>query len=342
MRQGLLAFIFLLTIGLFGRFSFAAEMTQDEVNAWLNDTQVLASVDQAYQYALQDKATQIQDELQSMSLPKQEVVRFLLLKKIEQQKLVLTPRMAILIQSQQHHQPVYQLVENNKDYSVVYPVFNASLIANRLISNWKQDQINIDFIIAAETGELQLDKWLQGDSFQRQQKEALFMQEVDSLSPKALQNLAQQLVGTGVIKWLPSTSVVVKLAQLTEDARLYDLLWKMKVDEESLGEVRRLAQVADPFSIQQIMNATNNPALKPIAIAGLVNIQPMTEQVQTFLVDKLNQHSDGLMVARALSESSHHNWLISVLEAGQISHAQDLLKSVQAESISSISEMNNF
>lgn len=330
MRQGLLAIMFLL-VGLFTRVSLATQMTQDDVSAWLVDAQVQISVEQLYQDAVKDDATKIQDTLQRMPLPKQEVVRFLLLKKIENEQLVLTPRLAIFIQSQKNHQPIYQAVEISDDYSTEYPVFNASLIANRLIRTWKQDQTNIDFIIAAESGDLQLATWMQGDAFQQKQREELFLNEVESLSPSALHSLSEQLVGPGVVKWLPSSRVVIKLAQLTEDPRLYDLLWKMKVNDYSIKEVSRLAQQADAFSIQQLMNATKNPALKSDAIAGLVRLQPMPESVETFLVEKLKQNSDGLMVARALSDSAHHSWLISLLQQGQISHAQDLLKSVQAE-----------
>lgn len=337
MRQGLLAIIFLLMAGLFSPLSSATEMTSDEVKAWTQAPQVQTSVDHIYQYVLQDKVSDIQQALQGMPLPKQEVVRFLLLKKIEREHLVLTPRLAIFIQSQESHQPIYQTVEANDDYSTSYPVFNTSLIASRLIRTWKQDQTNIDFIIAAESGELILADWLKGDEFQRQQKEKLLLDEVDSLSMTALQKLADQIVGPGVIKWVPSNRVVVKLAQLTDDARLYDLLWKMKVNEDSLQEVRRLAQQADTFSIQQVMNATKNPGLKPAAIEGLVKLQPMTQQVETFLVDKLNQRSDSVMVARALSQSEHHNWLISMLQGGEISQAQDLMKSLQTNNVASAS-----
>lgn len=328
MRQGLSAIIFLLFIVLFGPFAQASEMTQSEVSSWLNNPNAQSSADHLYQLALQDKVPEIQSSLDNTPLPKQEVVRYLLLKKIEDGRLVLSSRLAIFIQSQQTLPPRYQVTESGDDYSVTLPAFNASLVATRLVSDWEQDQTNIDFIIKAENNQLQLASWLQGDAYHIQQKEDLFLKEADSLSLQALQHLSNQLVGNSIVKWLPSTSIVIKLAQLTDDERLYSLLWKMKADEKSIQELQRLAEVGDEFALQQIMNATQNPTIKSIAINHLVGIKPMTTQVQAFLVDKLNHNRDGLMVAQALSSTEHHDWLISLLQSGQVSQSQTLLNSL--------------
>ncbi|MFH0257826.1 hypothetical protein ACGRL8_12530 [Vibrio rumoiensis] len=328
MRQGLSAIIFLLFIVLFGPIAQASEMTQSEVSSWLNNPSAQSSADHIYQLALQDKVPDIQDSLESIPLPKQEAVRYLLLKKIEDANLVLTPRMAIFIQSQQTHQPVYQFTESGDGYSVTLPAFNASLVATRLINDWKQDQTTIDFIIDAENNQLQLANWLQGDTYDVQQKEMLFLKEADSLSLQALQYLSNQLVGNSVVNWLPSTSVVIKLAQLTDDEQLYSLLWKMKADDHTTQELQRLAQVGDEFALQQIMNATQNPTIKSMAINQLVAIKPMTEQVHAFLVEKLNHTRDGLMVAQALSSTEHHDWLISLLQSGQVEQSQILLNAL--------------
>lgn len=328
MRQGLSAIIFLLSIVLFGPFAQASEMTQSEVSSWLNNPNAQSSADHLYQLALQDKVPEIQSSLDSTPLPKQEVVRYLLLKKIEDGRLVLSSRLAIFIQSQQTLSPRYQVTESGDGYSVTLPAFNASLVATRLVSDWEQDQTNIDFIIKAENNQLQLANWLQGDAYHIQQKEDLFLKEADSLSLQALQHLSNQLVGNSIVKWLPSTSIVIKLAQLTDDERLYSLLWKMKADEKSIQELQRLAEVGDEFALQQIMNATQNPTIKSIAINHLVGIKPMTTQVQAFLVDKLNHNRDGLMVAQALSSTEHHDWLISLLQSGQVSQSQTLLNSL--------------
>lgn len=328
MRQGLSAIIFLLSIVLFGPFAQASEMTQSEVSSWLNNPNAQSSADHLYQLALQDKVPEIQSSLDSTPLPKQEVVRYLLLKKIEDGRLVLSSRLAIFIQSQQTLSPRYQVTESGDGYSVTLPAFNASLVATRLVSDWEQDQTNIDFIIKAENNQLQLASWLQGDAYHIQQKEDLFLKEADSLSLQALQHLSNQLVGNSIVKWLPSTSIVIKLAQLTDDERLYSLLWKMKADEKSIQELQRLAEVGDEFALQQIMNATQNPTIKSIAINHLVGIKPMTTQVQAFLVDKLNHNRDGLMVAQALSSTEHHDWLISLLQSGQVSQSQTLLNSL--------------
>ncbi|GLT16128.1 hypothetical protein [Vibrio algivorus] len=329
MRQGLSAIIFLLSIVLFGPFVQANEMTQSEVSSWLSNPNTQSSADHLYQLALQDKVPEIQMLLDEMSMPRQEVVRYLFLKKVERTRLVLSPRLAIFIQLHQTRQPHYQYSESGEGYSVTLSAFNTSLVANRLISHWKQDQTTLDFIIEAENNQLLLSSWLQGDDYQVKKKEALFVAEADSLSPQALQFLSNQLVGNS-LKWLPTTPIVIKLAQLTKDERLYNLLWKMKGDDHSLKEIQRLAQKADQFSLQQVMNATQNPVIKPIALKQLTSIKPMSESVQTFLIERLNHSGDGLLVAQTLSESEHYDWLISLLESGQVSQSQALLKSIAA------------
>lgn len=330
MKHGWLMMSWWLLLGLFSHSSAATVMTQEEASSWMVNPQVQVSTEQLYQLALQDKIADLQTALQAIPLPKQEVTRYLLLKRIESDHLALSPSLLVFLQSQQQQQPVYQLIESYEDYSTSYPAFNTALVANRVLSAWQQEQRNIDLIMAVESGELQLKDWLQGDEFQRQQKEQLFLQEVDRFSEPALQQLVQQIDGSSVVQWLPSTAIVIKLAQRTQDEKLYDVLWKMKANDSSVEEVQRLGQVADSFSLQQVMNATKNPVLKPLAIQQLVKVQPMTPSIQAFLIEKLNQNSDGLMVARALSESEHHDWLVSLVQEGQVSHGQNLLQSMQA------------
>ncbi|OEF27206.1 hypothetical protein [Vibrio rumoiensis] len=328
MRQGLLAVTLLLNAVLWVPLGHAIEITQEEVTSWLNNSQVHQSVDNIYQDVLLDKARVVEKALAQIPLPKQEVVRYLLLRKIEMERLVLTPRMSIFIKSQQQHSPVYSVSDNGDGYTAIMPAFNSSLIANRLISNWKQDQTTIDFIIAVESQDLDLPNWLKGNSQLTKEHEALLLKEADSLSPQALDYLVNQLVGTSLIKWVPSTAVVIKLAQLTEDQRMYNLLWKMKGNEDSQNEVRRLASVGNAFSVKQLIEASQNPALKNTAIGELVNIQPMSLEAKDFLVDKLNHVDDGVLVAQALSDSPHRDWLVNLLESGGVKKSQSLMQAL--------------
>ncbi|MCV5389095.1 hypothetical protein OFC62_30705, partial [Escherichia coli] len=68
---------------------------------------------------------------------------------------------------------------------------------------------------------------------------------------------------------------------------MYNLLWRMKADYNSQSELERLAAVGDVFSIQQLMNATVNPSLKPEAISLLTKSNPLSPQVKQFLVRKM-------------------------------------------------------
>ncbi|MFV0574281.1 MAG: hypothetical protein ACK5NC_02485 [Vibrio sp.] len=331
LRQGLLAIVFLLFIGTFGPTAWAAEITQDEVNLWQTEPNIQSSADKLYHDALQDNIPQLQEALHALPLPDQEVARFLLLKKIEEQGLVLTPRLAIFVQSQQKHKPIYQVSESGDGYTALVPVFNTSLIADRLIQNWNEDQAVLDFIIAAENEKLELATWLTGNDSEVKKKEALFLEEADSLSPKALNYFVSQLSGDDLVKWLPPNSILVKLAQLTKDEGIYRLLWKTKVDDSTLGEIRRLTKVGDNFSVNQVIDASENPALKTTAIEQLVTIKPMPLDVQRFLMERLNRGGDGLMVAMALSKSEHQDWLMMLLKSGQIEGSKSLMNSISME-----------
>ena len=328
MRQGLLAITLLLNAVLWSPLTFSLDITQEDVDLLLTDSQVLHSTNAIYQDVLFDNADSVRNTLAQTPLPEQEVIRFLLLKKIESQRLVLTPRMAIFIKSQQQRTPIYTVFDSGDSYIASMPAFNASLIADRLIASWKQDQTTIDFIIAAENQDLDLFSWLKGNSPISKEHETLLVNEAGSLSPQALEYLVNQLVGKSLIQWVPSTPVVVKLAQLTQNQRLYSLLWKMKANKASEDEIKRLVSVGDDFSMNQLMEATQNPALKNIAINGLVQIQPMNEMVKSFLVEKLNHVDDGSIVAQALSKSSYRSWLIHLIENGRIKNSQILMQSL--------------
>lgn len=325
MRQGLLAITLLLNVVLWSPLTLALEMTQEEADSWLVDPQVLHSTNNIYQDVLLDNADVVSSTLAQIPQPKQEVIRFLLLKKIESQRLILTPRMAIFIKLQQQRPSIYTVSDSGDDYTASLSVFNSSLIANRLISNWKQDQTTIDFIIAVESQNLDLFHWLKGSSLILEEHETLLVNEADSLSPRALEYLVNQLVGEPLIQWVPSTTVVVKLAQLTQDQRLYSLLWKMKSNKATEGEVKRLVSVGDDFSVKQLIEAAQNPALKNMVIEGLVLIQPMAETTKNFLVSKLNNADDGPIVTQALSSSAYRSWFIDLVENGRIKNAQVLM-----------------
>ncbi|MCA2442092.1 MULTISPECIES: hypothetical protein, partial [Vibrio] len=231
-----------------------------------------------------------------------EVVRFRLLEKLEQQNIILTPRMALFVESQVRLTPTYQMLERGDGYEFSVPAFNYPAIASRLIKRWKQDQSTLDFVLQAERKELNLQQWLTGTSQQIQTRESLLIRELDSLSPSALKALTTQLTQANVTSWLPSTAVVVRMAQVSQDKAMYDLLWRMRADYNSQQELKRLADTGDAFSLQQLMNATINPSLKPHAIRLLTKSNPLSPEVKQFLIAKMALSEEATLVARQLAQ----------------------------------------
>ncbi|MET2855233.1 hypothetical protein ABXV24_25470 [Vibrio owensii] len=318
MQQGMLSSLLLsLSLITLPATLSAKEMQESVVEQWLQDTHIQTKVSELLDYAVRDEVDSLKFALDRLAFPQQEVARFLLLEKLEQQEIILTPRMAIFVESQISITPTYQVLERGDGYEFSVPAFNFPAIASRLIKRWKQDQSTLEFVLAAERQELDLKDWLTGTSQQVQTREALLIRELDSLSPNALEALTKQLTHANVTSWLPSTAVVVRLAQVSQDEAMYDLLWRMRADYNSQTELERLAEVSDEFSLQQLMNATVNPTLKPYAIELLTRSNPLTPNVKQFLVAKMALSEEATLVARELAKQGHQSWLEELVSSNR-------------------------
>lgn len=295
----------------------AKEMQESVVEQWLQDTQIQTKVSELLEYVVRDEVDSLKFSLDRLAFPQQEVVRFRLLEKLEQQNIILTPRMALFVESQVRLTPTYQMLERGDGYEFSVPAFNYPAIASRLIKRWKQDQSTLDFVLQAERKELNLQQWLTGTSQQIQTRESLLIRELDSLSPSALKALTTQLTQANVTSWLPSTAVVVCMAQVSQDKAMYDLLWRMRADYNSQQELKRLADTGDAFSLQQLMNATINPSLKPHAIRLLTKSNPLSPEVKQFLIAKMALSEEATLVARQLAQQGHQTWLEELISSNR-------------------------
>ncbi len=310
MQQGMLSSVLLSVALLSGVPQVAAtEMQPKEVEQWLQEPQVHNKVAELLQYVVEDNIDSLNFSLQRLSLPAQEVARYLLLKKIEQQNLILTPKMAIFVETQKSMIPTYKIIEHGEGYEFSVPAFNYPSIANRLLKQWQQDQSTLAFVLEAERGDLDLEEWLSGSDYQVQTREALLIRELDSLSLTAISRLTKQLTEKAVTSWLPSSQVMVRLAQVSEDPEVYKLLWLMKADFNSQLELSRLAKVADEFANTQIMMAASNPSLKEQAISELAKMRPMSEEVKEFLISRMALSDDATYVAGELARQGYASWL---------------------------------
>ncbi|TOK77773.1 hypothetical protein [Vibrio parahaemolyticus] len=318
MQQGMLSSLLLsLSLLTLPVAVSAKEMQESVVEQWLQDTQIQTKVSELLEYVVRDEVDSLKFSLDRLAFPQQEVVRFRLLEKLEQQNIILTPRMALFVESQVRLTPTYQMLERGDGYEFSVPAFNYPAIASRLIKRWKQDQSTLDFVLQAERKELNLQQWLTGTSQQIQTRESLLIRELDSLSPSALKALTTQLTQANVTSWLPSTAVVVRMAQVSQDKAMYDLLWRMRADYNSQQELKRLADAGDAFSLQQLMNATINPSLKPHAIRLLTKSNPLSPEVKQFLIAKMALSEDATLVARQLAQQGHQIWLEELISSNR-------------------------
>ncbi len=315
MQQGMLSSL-LLCLSLISTpmMVSAQEMQESVVKQWLQDAQIQAKVSELIEYVVRDEVDSLRFSLERLALPQQEVVRFRLLEKLERQDVILTPRMAVFVESQTRITPTYQVLERGNGYELTVPAFNFPAVASRLIKRRKQSLSSLDFVLKAERKELDLSQWLSGGTSQRvQAREALLIRELDSLSPDALEALTVQLTQTDVTSWLPSTKVVARLAQVSQDKQMYDLLWRMRADYNSHAELERLANSGNEFSLQQLMNSTVNPTLKRHAIGLLTKANPLSSDVKQFLITRMALSEEATIVAGELAQQGHKDWLKELL-----------------------------
>ncbi|GGK25171.1 hypothetical protein [Aliivibrio fischeri] len=313
MRQGLLASIFLFTSLLFGQV-LASEIQPNFKNSLLNDQQLKKKVEKLHQYLIDDDTTTLNFSLNRLSMPQQEAVRFMLLQYIEKERLILSPTVSIWLKEQLTLHPTYTIKEQGDGYVVTKLAFDYSSIAARVLNQMKKEQQVLDFILAAEEKRLILSEWLTGEPHQVRVRQSIVLAELDSLTPEALEYLVNQITDDTLSVWLPTTEVMVRLAQVSKNPKIYKMLWRMRTDQYSINELNRLARLApDPFATEQLMAATKNPSLKLSAFASLAQLHPLPQEVQHFLLAKLDHIQDGGAVAMHLANYGHASWLESLV-----------------------------
>lgn len=313
MQQGLLVSLLLSSTLMMGSVS-ATELQPKRVSALLQDEQLNQRVEDLYQSAITNDVDALNFSLNRLSLPQQEAARFLVIQHLEDNNVALTPVLAKWLQQQLDRRPTYQVSEQGDGYVITKVAFNYPAVVQRLLHRWEKDQQVLDFILSSERQELQLSDWLSGSAHELKVKQEILLNELDSLSPEALQALVEQVTQHVVSAWLPSTEVMVELAKVSQDPQVYKVLWQMRADQYSLSELQRLANLApDLFATEQVIAATQNPSLKVRALGYLAQLHPLPNNVREFLLVKLNHVDDGSIVATQLARSGHASWLQQLL-----------------------------
>lgn len=313
MQQGWYACLLLLVTACFSQGLFAKSLSQAEIDRWLKDDQVNQKTALLLSDFSKDRLDVLRFSLQRIALPQQEVVRFKLLQAIEKKQWLFDGQMMAFIEEQSRRSPTYQFRYQGNGYEYTVPAFDYPAVANRLLQQWKKNQQGLSFILAAERGELDLEDWLSPRHPDYLSRRHLLLEHLALLSPEAIRFLAQQLTSMGVTRWLPSSELVMRLAQLSGDSKVYDLLWKMRADQFGRMALQTLAQTNTAFAQQQLIQAVSNPSLKPLALELLAKTQPLTPQVRQFLVEKMTDRTDAQTVARALAQQGHIDWLKEIM-----------------------------
>lgn len=312
MRQGML-YTLLLIFGIFTSSTWAVDISNQARQKVLNDQTLHHKVDELYQLALENQINVLDFSMERLALPQQEAARYLLFRRFEQSGIALSASLYGFVQKQNRHYPTYQITEHGEGYEFSVPAFNYPTIGFRLMNRWAQDQKTVDFILHAELHELNLKQWLSGPD--ADEHEQLLLREFDHLSTSAIEFLTKQLTSTNVTSWLPSSHVMVKLARVTRDPKMYKLLWLMRSDSVIEDELKRLAKRRDQFAASQLMLASRNPKLTADAIEALVQIHPMQDKVQEFLVKRLSNRDEASLTAQALVNHGHRNWLEDIMRS---------------------------
>lgn len=306
---------------------FAVEVSTVSQQRLLQDNQLQQKVTELVDLAIKDDIDALSFAMERISLPQQEAARFLLLQRLEQHQVALSENLFQFVEKQKNIVPVYQVLEKGQGYEFSVPAFDYIAIAHRLTKQWKKDQSVVNFMLNAESGELNLQDWFTGPDYLVQEREDLLLSEFAHLSDKVQLQLVKQLTDVKVVSWLPSSTVMVKMAQVTDDASLYKLLWLMRADFYVEQELERLAERGDDFAIQQIMLAADNPRLASNALQCLVKIRkPFSDEVKQFLVKRLENSNDAPVVAQALAEQGYQPWLQELLNNNRRVESQAILQ----------------
>ncbi len=73
------------------------------------------------------------------------------------------------------------------------------------------------------------------------------------------------------------------------------------------------------------MLAVENPSLKQEALQALIEIRPMSMEVEQFLIEKLGQSENASQVASMLAQSGYQGWLQELVSSNRAVKQQAIL-----------------
>ncbi len=310
MRQGWLWLILIFcSLQMVTSVGQAQEMSLEQRDNWLAQPDLSEKVDELLALARNNDIGKLDFSIQGLAFPQQEVIRYLLLQRLEQSHLTLSDQLAAFVAKQRLLAPLYHIVAKGDGFEFYSPAFDYPAVANRLMKSGREKQSVSEFIQNVRERKLDLKLWLTGEPDQAERHQVLLLQELPQLTAEEVQYLAGQIRQKGVVSWLPSNRIMVALAKVSQDPALYKLLWLKRADLDSEREVTRLAQLHDPFSVEQLILASHNPRLKRLVQSSMTRIFPMPDRVRQFLIEQMSHKDDVNFVARKLIEQGYRSWL---------------------------------
>ncbi|GAD91042.1 MULTISPECIES: hypothetical protein [Vibrio] len=286
----------------------AVELTQQQKQQMLADTQSHDDAQRIVALALSDQSDKANFDLLRIKQPQQEVVRFLAIKSIAENHPQYTSDLAVFVDSQRKVPSSLTLVEQGDGFRFSSPAFAYQQLAQRLMDDWDLNEQEMNFYIAVENGKLNLRTWLTENPELTSPRERLLIENVVKLSEDGMSFLAQQVTTNNVVSWLPSTEVMVAIASASHSPELYNILWKMKTNSAVNRELERLGADGSEFSIQQLILASSNPSLNKRSLQLLAKYAPTSQPAEDFLVSKMNNRNDAQVISTSIQEYGYSSW----------------------------------
>ncbi|OBT12918.1 hypothetical protein A9264_15670 [Vibrio sp. UCD-FRSSP16_10] len=287
----------------------AIELSIQDKQHLLADTQSHKDAQHIASLALSDQSDKANFDLLRIKQPEQEVVRFLAIKAIAESHPKYTSDLAVFVDSQRKLPSSLSLVEQGDGFRFRAPAFSYQQMAQRLMDDWKLNEKVISLYIGVENEQLDLRRWLTENPELTSQREKLLIDNIDKLSEQGLGFLTSQVTNNHVLSWLPSSELMSVMASASQSQDLYAILWKMKASGAMHREIERLGSDGSEFSIQQLIQASQNPSLNQRSLQLLARYAPTSQSADDFLISKMSNKNDAQVITKSIQEYGYGSWL---------------------------------
>ncbi|WP_077771824.1 hypothetical protein [Salinivibrio sharmensis] len=209
-------------------------------------------------------------------------------------------------------QPHFLLRHQQDGYWVTTPAFHYAAAARKQLNRYRQQQLTQELGMLLSYRQLVVADWVKPDEADYARRRDALVSMIADYDGDGLAYLTDQYLNDPTLMWMPDNAILAALAQATDRPALYERLWRRGTDQYSLAALHALRdRGAEPFALQQMMAAADNPSLRGPAIRQLANLSPLPAPVADFLLTQLSLRQ-GNHVAQLLVEAGKGDWLSSL------------------------------